>query len=175
MGFGALHCCQTCHVCRGGGKDSLIKIIIKVLNHKGWQTKICHQAFVWYGYDLDYCPDWWAQSLNLTTENISRYLDAWERQAFTVPDSMRSEYGLSWDLKLRKKQRHIYKLQWIIRQNNLWSGKLWSVNRILKFVKRQEIKMTIVVAAVSRHNFTNDLLCCLKLIIISDKKLKSWS
>lgn len=39
------------------------------------------EAFVWYGYDLDYCPAW--------------YLDAWEKQAFTVPDSMRSEYGLS--------------------------------------------------------------------------------
>jgi len=39
------------------------------------------EAFVWYGYDLDFCPDW--------------YLDAWEQQAFTVPDSMRSEYGLS--------------------------------------------------------------------------------
>ena len=174
MGFGALHCCQTCHVCRGRGKDSLIKIIIKVITKAGKPKSVIRRLC---GTDMisTTAP---TGELNvwIWPENISRYLDAWERQAFTVPDSMRSEYGLSWDLKLRKKQRHIYKLQWIIRKNNLWSGKLWSVNRILKFVKRQEIQMTIVVVVVvSRHNFTNDLLCCLKLIIISDKKLKSSS
>lgn len=38
------------------------------------------EVFVRYGYDLDYCPDW--------------YLGAWENGCFAVPDSMKEEYGL---------------------------------------------------------------------------------
>eukprot|EP00092_Neocalanus_flemingeri_P001183 GFUD01001260.1.p1 GENE.GFUD01001260.1~~GFUD01001260.1.p1 ORF type:complete len:494 (+),score=107.84 GFUD01001260.1:94-1575(+) len=59
-------------------------------NHPRWGLVPCIQAmhdlsegeelFVWYGYDLDYCPDW--------------YLDAWEMGNFTVPDSMKLEYGV---------------------------------------------------------------------------------
>jgi len=58
--------------------------------HPRWGLVPCIQAmhdiaegeeiFVWYGYDLDYCPDW--------------YLDAWEIGNFTVPDSMKLEYGV---------------------------------------------------------------------------------
>eukprot|EP00092_Neocalanus_flemingeri_P008080 GFUD01008718.1.p1 GENE.GFUD01008718.1~~GFUD01008718.1.p1 ORF type:complete len:555 (+),score=120.69 GFUD01008718.1:44-1708(+) len=60
-----------------------------VFDHPRWGVIPCiasihtiaagEEIFVRYGYDLDYCPDW--------------YLDAWERGAYTVPDSMKSEYG----------------------------------------------------------------------------------
>jgi len=36
------------------------------------------EIFVRYGYDLDYCPEW--------------YLQAWESGAYPVPDSMKKEY-----------------------------------------------------------------------------------
>jgi len=36
------------------------------------------EIFVRYGYDLDYCPEW--------------YLMAWENGAYPVPDSMKKEY-----------------------------------------------------------------------------------
>lgn len=36
------------------------------------------EIFVRYGYDLDYCPDW--------------YLQAWESGVYPVPDSMKKEY-----------------------------------------------------------------------------------
>jgi len=59
-------------------------------NHPRWGLVPCIQAmhdiaegeeiFVWYGYDLDYCPDW--------------YLEAWDKGNFTVPDSMKLEYGV---------------------------------------------------------------------------------
>lgn len=59
-------------------------------NHPRWGLVPCIEAmhdiaegeeiFVWYGYDLDYCPDW--------------YLLAWELGNFTVPDSMKTEYGV---------------------------------------------------------------------------------
>jgi len=60
-----------------------------VFDHPRWGVIPCitsthtiaagEEIFVRYGYDLDYCPDW--------------YLDAWERGAYPVPDSMKSEYG----------------------------------------------------------------------------------
>merc|ERR1719150_1815621 len=37
------------------------------------------EIFVWYGYDLDYCPQW--------------YMDAWDQGNFAIPDSMKREYG----------------------------------------------------------------------------------
>jgi len=37
------------------------------------------EIFVRYGYELDYCPDW--------------YLEAWEKGNFPVPDSMKGEYS----------------------------------------------------------------------------------
>ena len=37
------------------------------------------EIFVWYGYDLDYCPEW--------------YMEAWALGNFAVPDSMKKEYG----------------------------------------------------------------------------------
>lgn len=39
------------------------------------------EIFVWYGYDLDYCPQW--------------YMDAWAKGDFAVPDSMKKEYGIN--------------------------------------------------------------------------------
>jgi len=60
-------------------------------NHPRWGLVPCIQTihdvaegeeiFVWYGYDLDYCPEW--------------YLLAWEQGNFAVPDSMKTEYGVS--------------------------------------------------------------------------------
>jgi len=60
-----------------------------VFDHPRWGVIPCiasihtiaagEEIFVRYGYDLDYCPDW--------------YLNAWEKGAYPVPDSMKSEYG----------------------------------------------------------------------------------
>jgi len=36
---------------------------------------------VLYGYDLDYCPDW--------------YMEAWDKGNFAIPESMKREYGAS--------------------------------------------------------------------------------
>ena len=37
------------------------------------------EIFVWYGYDLDYCPQW--------------YVESWASGDFAVPDSMKEDYG----------------------------------------------------------------------------------
>jgi len=60
-----------------------------VYDHPRWGVIPCissihsvaagEEIFVRYGYDLDYCPDW--------------YLDAWEKGNYPVPESMKGEYG----------------------------------------------------------------------------------
>merc|ERR1712179_200161 len=60
-----------------------------VFDHPRWGVIPCiasihtiaagEEIFVRYGYDLDYCPEW--------------YLNAWEKGASPVPDSMKSESG----------------------------------------------------------------------------------
>jgi len=59
-----------------------------VFDHPRWGVIPCiasihtiaagEEIFVRYGYDLDFCPEW--------------YLEAWEKGDYTVPDSMKSEY-----------------------------------------------------------------------------------
>jgi len=60
-----------------------------VYDHPRWGVIPCitsihsiapeEEIFVRYGYDLDYCPEW--------------YLQAWENGNYPVPDSMKGEYG----------------------------------------------------------------------------------
>ena len=75
MGSGALHRGQARHVCRRGS-FCVVRLWSRFLP---WLVSGILRIRGWLFYDI-----------------APRYLDAWEQQAFTVPDSMRSEYGLSW-------------------------------------------------------------------------------
>ena len=55
------------------------------------------EIFVWYGYDLDYCPDWYLLAWELGEEDITFFLNQIIYiflGNFTVPDSMKTEYGV---------------------------------------------------------------------------------
>jgi len=62
-----------------------------VFDHPRWGVIPClatihtiqeqEEVFVKYGYDLDYCPDW--------------YLAAWEQGSYPVPESMKGEYDIN--------------------------------------------------------------------------------
>jgi len=71
-----------------------------VFDHPRWGVIPClasihviqqgEEIFVKYGYDLDYCPDW--------------YLTAWEQGSYPVPESMKGEYDVnpSWANKTQE-------------------------------------------------------------------------
>ena len=55
------------------------------------------EIFVWYGYDLDYCPQWymdaWDQGNPHIAAELCNFVTLDTAGNFAIPDSMKKEYG----------------------------------------------------------------------------------